>query len=478
MLVKSGLLHLCTVSGFHFTFLCMFLVFFTAGIIKSYRPRIYIILAAASFFVLYTGFSPAVIRAYIMFFCLKICDLFYAKHISSKLTLIFTATLFTIVNPFIIYDYSFILTFAAMAGLVFFSPVFTESFLKDDFIGKSYLASALSVNIVMLSICYSLFGRISLWGLITNFLAETAIAILMLLIILVSSLGVLCDIFGLIFAPLLKLIIKYIFLIMSVSKWSFNFKIPIYLPIECAVIFVFAVYFLLKVFLANKQKKKAFISVILCVFVMISFYTASFSDSNAYIVYVGDTNGADVIYKNNHYVFCNVSDLEKSQISFPFSQNEKIKTLFIMDSQENASAILKNFYNTYNIDEIYVNKQMYSYLLDENEEFTRKKIRCQNSYKDNFIEISNNEKIEFEIHGKRFIISPHMRYIAYSVENEKDCTVLFTDYGNSKYRQLMDLIKFDKSINPIIRSSGYKDLICTSDYSMITVTDSGNIHID
>ncbi len=477
-LVKSGLLHLCTVSGFHFTFLCIFLIFLTAGIVKPYRPRIFIIITAASFFVLYTGFSPSVLRAYIMFFAVKICDLMYIEHISPKLTLLFTAVFFTVINPFVIYDYSFILTFCAMAGLVFVSPFLREKFIKGEFFGKGYIVSALSVNIVMLPVCYSLFGRITLWGFVTNFFAEAAIALLMILIILVSAISGVFSALGVLLSPLLKVIIKYIFLLMSVSKLNFNIKILFYLPLEVAVILVIALYFLLKGFLSDKKRKKAFASVFLCVAVMISFYTVNFSDNNAYITYVGSTNGVDVIYKNKHYVFCNIKDLEQNPQSFPFRQNEKIRTLFIMDSRENSASTLESFVNTYNIDEIYVNEKMYSYLSEENIKFTKNRIKCDNSYKDSFIDILYNEKIEFKIYGKRFVISPDIRYVAYSMEKEKNCTVLFTDYGNIRYRELMNILEFDKSITPVIRSDGYESFICTSEYSMITVTDSGKIYTD
>lgn len=478
MLVKSGLLHLCTVSGFHFTFLCMSLIFLTALFVKAYRPRVWIVIAVASVFVLYTGFSPSVLRAYFMFLLVKVCDLFYIEHISSKLTLLFTAVLFVAINPFVIYDYSFILTFSAMAGLVFISPALEVKLIEKGFSGNSYITSALGVNIIMLPVCYSLFGRISLWGFVTNLFAETAISALMLLVILIALSSGIFNFLGIVLSPILNLIIRYLFLVMSVSKLKINTKISIFLPLECAVIFVLMAYFLIKVVLISKKRRKSIISFLICIAVLFSLYYADFSDNNAYIAYVGDTNGIDVVHKNAHYVFCNIKDLKKSARAFPFSQNGKIKTLFIMDTSENSYKIIENFCNTYNVEKIYVNEEMYSYLLNENSEFTKEKIKCDNSYKDNFININNDEKIDFTIHGKRFVIFNDINHIKRKTQKEKDCTIFLCDYEKEKNRKIINSTEFDKSVRAIIRSDGYENLICTSDYSLITVSESGEIKVD
>ena len=478
MLVKSGLLHLCTVSGFHFTFLCMFLIFLTACFIKSYRPRVCIVIAVASVFVLYTGFSPSVLRAYFMFLLVKMCDLFYIEHISSKLTLLFTAVLFVAINPFVIYDYSFILTFSAMAGLVFVSPVLEAKLKENGFAGRTYITSALGVNIIMLPVCYSLFGRISLWGFVTNLFAEAAISALMLIVILISLASGIFNWLGIILSPILKLIIRYVFLVMSVSKLKINTKLSLFLPLECAVIFVIMAYFLIKAVLISKKRRKSIISFVICVAVLFSLYYVDFSDNNAYIAYVGDSNGIDVVHKNTHYVFCNIKDLKKSARVFPFSQNEKIRTLFIMDSVENSYEIIKKFCDTYNVEKIYVNEEMYSFLLNENKEFTKEKIKCENLYKDSFININNDGKIDFTIHGKRFVVLNDINHIKRKVQKEKDCTIFLCDYEKEKNKKIINSIKFDKSVRAIIRSSGYENLVCTSDYSLITVSKSGEIKVD
>ena len=265
---------------------------------------------------------------------------------------------------------------------------------------------------------------------------------------------------------------------MSVSELSLNTKFSVFLPLKCAVILVIIAYFLIKVVLISKKRRKSIVSFLICCAVMFSLYYADFSDNNAYIAYVGDTNGIDVVHKNTHYVFCNIKDLKKSARAFPFSQNGKIKTLFIMDTSENSYEIIENFCNTYNVEKIYVNKEMYSYLLDENKEFTKEKIKCDNLYKDSFININNDEKIDFTIHKKRFVIFNNINHIKRDTQKEKNCTVFLCDYEKEKNRKIINSIKLDKSVRVIIRSDGYENLICTSDYSLITVDQSGEIKVD
>ncbi len=467
-LVNSGLLHLCTVSGFHFSFLCMFLVFITAGFIKSYRPRLIIVLLGISVFVLYTGFFPSVMRAYFMFCVVKICDLLFFESISQKGSFIICVVLFLIGNPFLIYDASFILTFSALAGLILFSYIFGERIINRNFFGKKYTSCALSLNAVMIPICYSLFGRVSLWGFVTNFFAETVIAVIMVFVILIVLLAKIFPFIGYLLAPFGEILLKYIFKIISVPKAKINPELPFSFSVISAILVVFVLYFLLKCLCEEKKRIRFFVSSILCLLLTVITY-ASLNSDNAYIVYMGNTNGVDVIHKNSHYIICNTDDLSTSPSRLPFKTNNRIKTLVIMDTTEESEDKIKEFTDTYIVEKIYVREKLYSRLSSDFKAYVS--VISEKPYNDGRIKISDKGGIEFEIHKKRFIISPDIRYTAFEAKKQKDATIILTDYGNTKYRQLLSRLEFHHSINPVVRSDGYSNLICTSDYSMITVTD-------
>ncbi len=455
--VKSGILHLCTVSGFHFTFLCMFIVILTVGFLKPYRPRIILTVIVSTVFLLYTGFSPSVLRAYLMFFSVKICDIFFVERISTKSVLACMTSLFAFVNPLIIYDISFILTFSAIFGLVFLLPELRRIFYGKSFFGKNYIITALSVNIFMLPVCYSIFGKVSLWSFITNFLVEIAVGFLMIISVIICIISRFSSALGYIFAPLLKLIVNYVFLVTKVSDIGFDMKITFPLSMITVVFLILSVYLFLIFFKSSERRKMLLALLCLCISVTVFFYVYQFMDSNAYITYIGNTTGVDIIYKHNHYVICSASDLKANPQTVALKQNEKIKVLYIIDEVITDEDAIRHFSDTYCVEKIYTNRAL---------------------FENDVIKISYDDAIRFEINGERFVISPDMRYTAYNAEKEENCNIIFTDYGEPRYKELIKILEFPKSVTPVIKAEGYEKLICTDNYSLITVTKSGETEIN
>jgi len=380
-------------------------------------------------------------------------------------------------NPLLIYDVSFILTFSAMAGLLYFSDIFGSDLFNKAFFGKRYAVSALSVNSVILPVCYSLFGRISLWGLASNFFAGTAIGFVMVLVIIIVLFSGIFPFLRYILSPVMDFLVKYIFKIMSVPKTKMIFDISAYLPITCAFILVIFLYFLLKTLFCKNRRRISALSSILCIILIILCYKASFSDNKAYIAYVGNSIGVDVIHKNNHYIICNAEDLSDSTQQFPFNVGTKIKSIFIMDTNDKAEEIITEFLQNYKTENIFVNEETYSLFSTDLKKISH--ILDKNHYNDGFIKVCDKGLMEFEVYKKRFVIPKNIKYTAFEAPKEKDCVLLISDYGNKKYRILFEkMLKFDKSVVPIIKSDGYEDFICTSDYSMITVNESGEIYTD
>jgi len=163
-----------------------------------------------------TGASASVVRAAIL------ASLFLlARLVGRKKKIInplfFTAFIMVLINPLILkYDIGFQLSFLAMLGLIFFTPIFQKIFIKikwPDFIKQSLFAT-LSAQAMTLPILFYNFGQFSIIAPITNVLILSVVPYGMLASFLVGIGGIVNQNIGSIFTiiawPMLEYIIKII----------------------------------------------------------------------------------------------------------------------------------------------------------------------------------------------------------------------------------------------------------------------------
>jgi len=120
---RTGTAHLLAISGLHLTII--------AGILVSLGIRLFgrqgyiyvwMTVAAVWLYAVLTGMNPPVLRSVQMLSLLLAAELF-GRQRSSLIALFFSAALMSGLNPRILWDPSFQLSFAAMAGLVFIFPL-------------------------------------------------------------------------------------------------------------------------------------------------------------------------------------------------------------------------------------------------------------------------------------------------------------------------------------------------------------------
>lgn len=276
---ENGISHLFALSGLHVSIFSSILLF----ILKKLRFKeilnyvlIFIFLLLFSFI---TGFSPSILRATLLFFLLGINKVFYL-NIRTLDILYLVFIILVIINPFIIYNLSFILSFTAAFFLIFSSDL-----LK----GKNYFVSLFKVSLLSyfaslpLSIYY--FGYTNLLGTILN----------------------------LVFVPLVSFVVfPLTFLTFIISKFSlvlnittnlleslsllFNkFKIIIYFP-RMNLIFVFIYLSILMLYI--KFKKKVCLNLIIVL--LIFFKIRPYMDNNTYIYYIDVGQGDSILVVTPH----------------------------------------------------------------------------------------------------------------------------------------------------------------------------------
>lgn len=276
---ENGISHLFALSGLHVSIFSSILLF----ILKKLRFKeilnyvlIFIFLLLFSFI---TGFSPSILRATLLFFLLGINKVFYL-NIRTLDILYLVFIILVIINPFIIYNLSFILSFTAAFFLIFSSDL-----LK----GKNYFVSLFKVSLLSyfaslpLSIYY--FGYTNLLGTILNLvfvpLVSFVVFPLTLLIFIISK-----------FYSILNITTN---LLESLSLLFNKFKIIIYFP-RINLIFVFIYLSILMLYIKFKKKICLYLIIVLLIF----FKIRPYMDNNTYIYYLDVGQGDSILVVTPH----------------------------------------------------------------------------------------------------------------------------------------------------------------------------------
>lgn len=276
---ENGISHLFALSGLHVSIFSSILLF----ILKKLRFKeilnyvlIFIFLLLFSFII---GFSPSILRATLLFFLLSINKVFYL-NIRTLDILYLVFIILVIINPFIIYNLSFILSFTAAFFLIFSSDL-----LK----GKNYFVSLFKVSLLSyfaslpLSIYY--FGYTNLLGTILNLvfvpLVSFVVFPLTLLTFIISK-----------FYSILNITTN---LLESLSLLFNKFKIIIYFP-RINLIFVFIYLSILMLYIKFKKKICLYLIIVLLIF----FKIRPYMDNNTYIYYIDVGQGDSILVVTPH----------------------------------------------------------------------------------------------------------------------------------------------------------------------------------
>ncbi len=177
--VNTGTVHILAISGMNVGMI-LFVIMVILQIIRVPRKLKYIIAAfAIGFFMIFSGAKPPVVRATLMAE-LFLLGLIFNRSNSLENAFYVSAFLMLIYDPLSIFDPSFQLSFASLAGLIYITPKLNSIFLKDDMNSslfvkiKSYLIMTLNITLGamggVLGFVVYYFNIVSPIGIISNIL--------------------------------------------------------------------------------------------------------------------------------------------------------------------------------------------------------------------------------------------------------------------------------------------------------------------
>jgi len=192
-LISTGTLHIVAASGYNVTIVAVVLMSIVGRVIaKQYAIMIGIL--GIITYVLLAGSSASVVRAGIMG-SLTLIAYYFGRVAEAKRLLWICGVIMILVNPLMIVDIGFQLSFVATAGLLYIKPWIARYGSKNKFFDE-YLYPTLAATLATMPIILIQFGRVSWISPIVNMLILPVVPLIMLLTTITIGIGSLSVLLG------------------------------------------------------------------------------------------------------------------------------------------------------------------------------------------------------------------------------------------------------------------------------------------
>ncbi len=205
---RTGTSHIVAISGFNITIIAYGLDL----LLQRFRKRISFILSllAIAVFVIATGASASVVRAAIMGGLLLVALNLGRVYVITN-ALAFTAVVMLAINPqILLFDVGFQLSFLALMGLVYLTPILEQADLRLPKFLQTALWATIAAQIFTLPILLVNFGRLSIIAPIVNMLVLVTVPVTMLFGFLAGLSGFIHPLIAVPFAWISWLLLTYI----------------------------------------------------------------------------------------------------------------------------------------------------------------------------------------------------------------------------------------------------------------------------
>jgi len=239
---QSGLRHIISISGTHISIIMSILMGFLLGIGFSRKTSGWLTIAIIVLYIVLIGFLAPAIRSAVMGAGIILAQIFGRLPDAFRF-LLFAGAAMLLINPFLIFDIGFWLSFTATAGMIFFSKFFTskiKKIVRIDWLSQ-VLGVTFSAQIFSLPIMLYFFGTSPIFAFFANMLVAPIIPFIIIFGFMALFLGLIFQPLVFIFFILIEILLKMFLFISDFSAQYFglllNFKINL--------LIVFASYILL-----------------------------------------------------------------------------------------------------------------------------------------------------------------------------------------------------------------------------------------
>lgn len=309
----SGAMHILAVSGLHVGILFATLsaiLFFLNRIRKGRLLKTMVLLVFLWFFAVFTGLSPSVLRASLMF-SLVIIGMAFSRKTNIYNTLSASAFIILVVNPILITEVGFQLSYLAVVSIVFFYPyIYKLIYIKNRWLDKVWVLISVSIaaqlGTFVLGLYY--FNQFPNYFLLTNLYAIPLAAVIIyltLILIVVSPLPIIAAGVGWVLNKVLSCLVLLIKITESLP-YSTTSGIAIS---SSQMFFLLLTILMLTLFLTYRKIKVAYV---LLAALMLFFVEMSYREivklNKSEVVVFGDRQSTLVGFKNADKFLLAISD--------------------------------------------------------------------------------------------------------------------------------------------------------------------------
>ncbi|HEY5408339.1 MAG TPA: ComEC/Rec2 family competence protein [Ginsengibacter sp.] len=312
---NAGVVHLIAISGLHLGLIYVLLFWITGKIPfvkRSKIIRLMLLLSGLWIFSFLTGASASVLRSAVMFTFIAV-GMATNKKSSIYNSMAASAFVLLCINPFMLWDVGFQLSYCAVAGIVIAQKFISNWFYFNNKIIRSVwqLASvSLAAQLFTLPLCVYYFHQVPLLFLVSNLIAIPIATITLwgcLALVFVSSIPLVAVYTGKLISCFIWLLNHSILFINSLpfSLWDgISFSVT-----DTVLLYLTIIFFLYWLIKQNKQVLK-FALLLTCLFTCIkAFNNWHFSNQKKIIVYDVPSHKAIDFIDGHTYHFIGDSDL-------------------------------------------------------------------------------------------------------------------------------------------------------------------------
>lgn len=278
---EAGIMHILAVSGLHVGIIAMALLALLSMLKLPKKFKLFTLILILITYASITGFRPSVLRATIMFILL-IGGKLINRSRNLNISLFFAAFLILLLNPLILYDAGFLLSFIVTFFIINLSPILQRLFSKIVVWIKNPLAVSTAAWVGIFPLSAYFFSKVSIISIISNIFIIPLTGIAVILGFITFFIGLVSISLAGLFGNLNYLVLNLITLIAkSFSSLPFAFIYVAQPSIMLIILYYLTVFFIIEIFykktLSPKIKKKAILivlSVTLLIIVVQVFYPA------------------------------------------------------------------------------------------------------------------------------------------------------------------------------------------------------------
>lgn len=269
----TGLSHIFALSGLHVGFLMAIVVFVTKKLKASPVVTLVVSVAVLAAYGFITGFPSGLKRAAIMTILCLIAPIVKAKN--DALNTLGAACFFIILtNPRELFDLSFLMSAAAVFGIVLFYKPFAAFFTGKKgggmrkFLGEG-TALTLSSNTALFPICCNVFGSIAVYSVVANLIILPLISFTFTLLAVSAILTFIFPGFG-----VLYYLVQFPIIAVRIIC-SFIYSLP-YATVSVTSLGVSSVFYVAAIVVCSRFVKLKFTPKIITVCVLAALWAVSF----------------------------------------------------------------------------------------------------------------------------------------------------------------------------------------------------------